>query len=89
MQRHLITIWEDSKLSVRAAVLRDELGGLRFRYNPVHHCNGTCEYSLWCEVGEMYRKYFKEFHHMFRILDEPITYTDRPYVADQCEKIPQ
>lgn len=79
-------IWENqqSKSKARVEVHAD---GVRFVYEPVHHVhNGECRFSLWCEVGEMYKDDFKEFWSTWK-LGNPRKNRLPPYISDTVEMI--
>ena len=68
-------------------VLQDAKGGLRFQYVPRYHTpECLCSFSLFSEVGQLYRKWFDGFFVDHRISDEPVTYDEPPYFADGLEE---
>ena len=70
-----------------AEVKRDERGGLRFCYRPVYHTScGLCEFSLLCEVGDMYKKWFDDFLKLYSLNEQPVKYDEPPWLADQLQQ---
>lgn len=68
-------------------VLQDDQGGLRFQYVPLYHdLDCFCSFTLWCEVGDLYRKWFDDFFVEHRLAEEPVTYDGPPYMADRLEQ---
>ena len=70
---------------VRARVRRDDAGGLRFCYRAVGRGDADCEFSLWAEVGEPYRRYFDEFFALYELKDH-VEYSGPPWYADTAER---
>jgi len=78
----LNTIWKCKQRP--AKVKKDELGGLRFCYEPLMHYPGSyCVFSLWCEVGEPYKHWFKGFFELHQLDEKHQEYPERPWLADR------
>lgn len=81
------TLWSGpDDCRVKARVVIDSAGGLRFRYTATNHGKVRCEFTLWSEVGQPYQRYFDEFHKLYELRSDPIEYPGPPWLADRCVK---
>lgn len=77
-------IWCDSRYKAKPKVVRLPHGGLEFHYTACRHSGSPrCVFTLWCEVGEIYKPYFASFFRKFKLSDAPVETKDRPYLFDQ------
>ena len=69
---------------VNAQVLQDRKGGLLYRYVPIYHDKSAlCEFTMFCEVGALYQKWFEGFFKNNKLADAPVVYPGWPHIADQ------
>jgi len=78
-------IWQGANDRVNPTVLKTTEGGLIFRYDVPFHGDGTCEFTLWCQVGEVYKKYFRDFWQHHKLSDKSLEVHGAPYIYDTLE----
>jgi hypothetical protein len=83
------TIWIGRDDRVDAHVKQRPDGGVVFRYRPVFHLanDAYCEFTLWCMVGERYRRHFAGFWDFYALADDPVKVPERPYLFDRVKRI--
>lgn len=75
------TLWKND--ATNAKVLQDVKGGLRFQYETYI---GRMRFSLFCEVGELYKQEFAGFFEKFQLAESPLDYGNvKPYFADKLK----
>ena len=79
-------IWKENS-KVKASVVKRNDGGLLFRYHPIYHSShgDIATFSLFSEVGEIYKQYFNGFFKSHKLSEEPLVIADHPYVLDRLK----
>lgn len=75
-------LWTGTNPDIK--VLQDKEGGLRFRYS-VNQEGDTCEFSLFSEVGEPYKRLFKGFFNVVKLSMDLVEYPGAPYFANKID----
>lgn len=78
-------LWEYSNDEGTAKVHKNKDGALTFSYKVIDYPDASFAFTLFCEVGEPYKKMFDGFFKEYDLSEMLVEYKAEPFLADQLK----